>query len=75
VKLSSLQKLTDIRANKPGMNLIHYVALVSTANKHSVELSNCRRNNVIKFLQQAEKNRKDLLKFPEEMSVLEEATK
>lgn len=28
VKLSSLQKLTDIRANKPGMNLIHYVALV-----------------------------------------------
>ncbi|GAB0094269.1 FH2 domain-containing protein [Sergentomyia squamirostris] len=27
VKLSSLQKLTDIRANKPGMNLIHYVAL------------------------------------------------
>lgn len=31
VKLSSLQKLTDIRANKPGMNLIHYVALVSTS--------------------------------------------
>jgi len=29
VKLSSLQKLTDIRANKPGMHLIHYVALVS----------------------------------------------
>lgn len=27
VKLSSLQKITDIRANKPGMNLIHYVAL------------------------------------------------
>ncbi|XP_065578323.1 FH2 domain-containing protein 1-like isoform X2 [Artemia franciscana] len=27
VKLASLQKLTDIRANKPGMNLIHYVAL------------------------------------------------
>ncbi|KAL5291519.1 FHDC1 family protein [Megaselia abdita] len=27
VKLSSLQKLTDIRANKPGMNLIHYVAM------------------------------------------------
>lgn len=26
-------------------------------------------------LQQAERNRKDLLKFPEEMSVLEEATK
>lgn len=29
VKLSSLQKLTDIRANKPGMNLIHFVAYVS----------------------------------------------
>ncbi|XP_002008048.2 formin-J [Drosophila mojavensis] len=27
VKLSSLQKLTDIRANKPGMNLIHFVAI------------------------------------------------
>ncbi|CAH0390583.1 unnamed protein product, partial [Bemisia tabaci] len=51
VKLSSLQKLTDIRANKPGMNLIHYVAL------------------------QAEKKRKDLLSFPNEMVALEEATK
>lgn len=27
VKLASLQKITDIRANKPNMNLIHYVAL------------------------------------------------
>lgn len=27
VKLSSLTKLTDIRANKPGMNLIHFVAI------------------------------------------------
>lgn len=26
IKLSSLQKLPDIRANKPGMNLMHYVA-------------------------------------------------
>nr|CAD7426280.1 unnamed protein product [Timema monikensis] len=51
VKLSSLQKLTDIRANKPGMNLIHYVAL------------------------QAEKKRKDLLRFPDEMPALEESTK
>jgi len=34
-----------------------------------------RANTVVIFLQQAEKNRKDLLKFPEEMSVLEEATK
>lgn len=29
VKLSSLQKIMDIRANKPNMNLIHFVALVS----------------------------------------------
>ncbi|XP_045504277.1 inverted formin-2 [Colias croceus] len=27
VKLASLQKLADIRANKPGMNLMHYVAM------------------------------------------------
>ncbi|XP_022236603.1 FH2 domain-containing protein 1-like [Limulus polyphemus] len=26
-KMMSLLKLTDIRANKPGMNLIHYVAM------------------------------------------------
>lgn len=36
VKLSSLQKLTDIRANKPGMNLIHYVA--TQAEKRNKEL-------------------------------------
>jgi inverted formin-2 len=29
VKLASLQKLADIRANKPGMNLMHYVAMVN----------------------------------------------
>lgn len=38
VKLSSLQKLTDIRANKPGMNLIHFVAL--QAEKRNPELLN-----------------------------------
>ncbi|XP_055601838.1 FH2 domain-containing protein 1 isoform X2 [Uranotaenia lowii] len=36
VKLSSLQKLTDIRANKPGMNLIHFVAL--QAEKKNIDL-------------------------------------
>ena len=51
VRLASLQKLTDIRANKPGMNLIHFVA------------------------QQAEKKDKNLLRMPEEMAILEEATK
>ena len=51
VKLASLQKLADIRANKPGMNLIHFVAM------------------------QAEKKDRNLLKMPEEMSALEEATK
>ena len=28
-KLGSLLKLTEIRANKPRMNLMHYVAMVS----------------------------------------------
>lgn len=51
VKLSSLQKLTDIRANKPGMNLIHYVAL------------------------QAQRKNKELLRFPDQMTVLESASK
>ena len=26
MKISSLHKLSDIRSNKPGMNLLHYVA-------------------------------------------------
>ncbi|KAG0729121.1 FH2 domain-containing protein 1 [Chionoecetes opilio] len=51
MKLSSLQKLTDIRANKPGMTLLHYV------------------------VQQAERKDAELLKFPDEMSCLEEATR
>ncbi|KAL7291846.1 hypothetical protein TKK_0014411 [Trichogramma kaykai] len=38
VKLSSLQKLTEIRANKPGMNLIHYVAM--QAEKKNKDLLN-----------------------------------
>ncbi|XP_045619895.1 uncharacterized protein [Procambarus clarkii] len=51
MKLSSLHKLTDIRANKPGMTLLHYV------------------------VQQAERRDPELLKFPDEMPCLEEATK
>ncbi|XP_018014866.1 uncharacterized protein LOC108671794 isoform X3 [Hyalella azteca] len=51
MKLSSLQKLTDIRANKPGVNLLHFV------------------------VQQAQRKNPNLLKFPEEMPCLEEATK
>ncbi|XP_044001338.1 uncharacterized protein LOC122847607 isoform X1 [Aphidius gifuensis] len=42
VKLSSLQKLTEIRANKPGMNLIHFVAL--QAEKKRKDLLNFARN-------------------------------
>ena len=30
-QLSSLQKLTDTKANKPGINLLHYVAMVILA--------------------------------------------
>lgn len=37
VKLSSLQKITDIRANKPNMNLIHFVALVHRTFLQSLE--------------------------------------
>lgn len=36
VKLSSLQKLTDIRANKPGMNLIHFVAMQAEKRNRSL---------------------------------------
>ncbi|XP_012230972.2 uncharacterized protein form3 [Linepithema humile] len=42
VKLSSLQKLTEIRANKPGMNLIHYVAL--QAERKRKDLLNFAKN-------------------------------
>ncbi|XP_053952499.1 formin-J [Anastrepha ludens] len=51
VKLSSLQKLTDIRANKPGINLIHFVAM------------------------QAEKRNPELLKFPAQLTALENASR
>lgn len=51
IKLASLQKITDIRANKPNMNLIHYVAL------------------------QAEKRNRNLIVFPDKLTVLEDASK
>lgn len=34
-KLSSLLSLADTKANKPGMNLLHFVALVSNVFVHS----------------------------------------
>ncbi|XP_052078759.1 formin-J-like [Mytilus californianus] len=49
-KLSSLIKLTETRANKPRMNLLHYVIL------------------------QADEKNPDLLKFPDEMKYLKEAS-
>ncbi|KAL4230469.1 FH2 domain-containing protein 1 [Mactra antiquata] len=49
-KLSSLLKLTEIRANKPRMNLMHYVVM------------------------QAEEKNPTLLKFPEEIKFLKEAS-
>uniref|UniRef100_A0A1A9WG34 FH2 domain-containing protein n=1 Tax=Glossina brevipalpis TaxID=37001 RepID=A0A1A9WG34_9MUSC len=48
VKLISLQKLTDIRANKPGMNLIHFVAM--QAEKHEDI-----KEQMTEFLQSAER--------------------
>ncbi|XP_063414448.1 formin-J-like isoform X2 [Mytilus trossulus] len=49
-KLSSLIKLTETRANKPRMNLLHYVIL------------------------QADEKNPDLLKFPDEMRYLKDAS-
>ncbi|XP_040568629.1 uncharacterized protein form3 isoform X3 [Lepeophtheirus salmonis] len=51
MKLSSLQKLSDIRSNKPGLTLLHYVA------------------------SQAESSHPELLYLPNELSILEEASK
>ena len=51
MKLSSLHKLSDIRSNKPGLTLLHYVA------------------------SQAEQSHPELLTLPEEMAILEEASK
>ncbi|XP_055844463.1 formin-J isoform X2 [Episyrphus balteatus] len=51
VKLSSLQKLTDIRANKPGINLMHFVAM------------------------EMEKQNPELLNFPDQLTMLENASK
>jgi len=51
MKLSSLHKLSDIRSNKPGMNLLHYVAM------------------------QAEDACPELLTLPDDMAILEEASK
>lgn len=44
VKLSSLQKLSDIRANKPGMNLIHFVASQAEKNKELLSFANQMHN-------------------------------
>ncbi len=51
MKISSLHKLSDIRSNKPGLNLLHYVAL------------------------QAEESSPELLSLPEDLAILEEASK
>ncbi len=51
MKLSSLHKLSDIRSNKPGLNLLHYVA------------------------GQAEEANPDLLTLPDDLAILEEASK
>ena len=51
MKISSLHKLSDIRSNKPGMNLLHYVA------------------------SQAEETNPELLSLPDDLAILEEASK
>ena len=51
MKISSLHKLTDIRSNKPGLTMLHYVASL------------------------AEKSNSELLTIPEDLAILEEASK
>ena len=51
MKISSLHKLSDIRSNKPGMNLLHYVA------------------------SQAEDSNPELLSLPDDLTILDEASK
>lgn len=51
MKISSLHKLTDIRSNKPGLTMLHYVASL------------------------AEKSNSELLTIPDDLSILEEASK
>jgi hypothetical protein len=51
MKISSLHKMTDIRSNRPGLTMLHYVA------------------------SQAEKANPDLLTLPEDLAVLEDASK
>ena len=51
MKISSLHKLSDIRSNKPGLNLLHYVA------------------------GQAEEANPELLTLPDDLAILEEASR
>merc|ERR1719225_2527160 len=51
MKISSLHKLTDIRSNKPGLTMLHYVASL------------------------AEKSNSELLTIPEDLAILEEASR
>lgn len=44
VKLSSLQKLTEIRANKPNMNLMNFIALQAENNKELLSFANQMNN-------------------------------
>jgi inverted formin-2 len=44
VKLTSLQKLTEIRANKPNMNLMNFIALQAENNKELLSFANQMNN-------------------------------
>lgn len=58
-RMTSLQKLTDIRANKPGMNLIHYVA--QQAERKDITLLSFP-DELIRYLEDATKVSIDQLK-------------
>uniref|UniRef100_T1IRH5 FH2 domain-containing protein n=1 Tax=Strigamia maritima TaxID=126957 RepID=T1IRH5_STRMM len=57
-KMTSLQKLTDIRANKPGMNLIHFVARQAKQKDESL----LKFTEKMQYLEEASKTSIDQLK-------------
>lgn len=69
-KLSSLLALADTKANKPGMNLLHFVALVSSVFlplrlKKTSDCDIIKHRFIFLFLlQEAQKKDEKLLEFP-----------
>lgn len=76
-KLSSLLSLADTKANKPGMNLLHFVALVSVLVNVRLDCSITFPTlaSYFYFLQEAQKKDEKLLKFPEKLTHVQSAAR